>query len=216
MQATLLTAAASASRITYACCRAGLANTASPNANVLRYGSHLSGDKARSVLDHLREGNGTSQTGRLVGVHRETATRLNGGPDSTLKRPTTSTWLFPPRTREVQFDENWVFVAKQQENCDPANPADARKGDYWDHVAYDPEHRLSLAVIPGSRSIGNAEAIVPEVKQRLGGEPPELITSDEAPAYATAIEQTFGVPVVQASVRPGRPRIAPQRRLLVG
>lgn len=53
MQATLLNAAASASRITSAYCRAGLANTASPNANVLRYGSHLSEDKARSVLDHL-------------------------------------------------------------------------------------------------------------------------------------------------------------------
>ena len=43
-------------------------------------------------------------------------------------------------------------------------------------------------MIPGSRSIENAEAIVTEVKQRLGGELPELITSDEAPAYATAIE----------------------------
>lgn len=125
MQATLLTAAASASRITSACCRAGLANAASPNANVLRCGSHLFEDKARSVLDHLREGNGTRQTGRLVGVHRQTATPLSGGPDSTLKRTTTSTWLFPPRTREVQFDEKWVFVAKQQKNGDPTNPADA-------------------------------------------------------------------------------------------
>ncbi len=62
----------------------------------------------------------------------------------------------------------------------------------------------------------NAEAIVAEVKQRLGGEPPELITRDEAPAYATAIEHTFGVPVEQAPNRPGRPRIAPRRRLPEG
>ena len=71
-------------------------------------------------------------------------------------------------------------------------------------------------MIPGSRSIENAEAIVTAVKQRLGGEPPELITSDEAPAYATAIKHTFGVPVLQEPNRPGRPRIAPERRLPEG
>ena len=40
------------------------------------FGSHLPEDKARSVLDHLAEGNGTRQTSRLVGVHRDTVTRL--------------------------------------------------------------------------------------------------------------------------------------------
>ena len=63
----------------------------------------------------------------------------------------TSSWLFPPATREVQFDEKWSFVAKKQKNCDPANPADDNKGDWWDHVAYDPEHKLVLAVVPGAR-----------------------------------------------------------------
>jgi hypothetical protein len=48
---------------------------------------------------------------------------------------TTNSWLFPPRTCEVQFDEKWSFVAKKQKNCDPLNPDDAPKGDYWDHVA---------------------------------------------------------------------------------
>ena len=37
---------------------------------------HLPEDKARSVLDHLAEGNGVRQTGRLVGVHTDTVTRL--------------------------------------------------------------------------------------------------------------------------------------------
>jgi LacI family transcriptional regulator len=40
------------------------------------FGSQLPADKARSVLDHLAEGNGTRQTSRLVGVHRDTVTRL--------------------------------------------------------------------------------------------------------------------------------------------
>jgi hypothetical protein len=50
----------------------------------------------------------------------------------------TSSWLFPPRTREVQFDEKWAFVGKKQKNCDPNDPDDDQCGDYWDFVAFDP------------------------------------------------------------------------------
>ena len=126
--------------------------------------------------------------------------------------PTTSWWLFPPRTREVQLDEKWAFVGKKQAQVDASDPEDDHKGDYWDHVAFDPEHRLVLAVVPGARSIENAEAIVEEAKQRVAEGVPLLLTSDEYPAYETAIERTFGVPVPTPS-GPGRPRIVPQRAL---
>ena len=56
---------------------------------------------------------------------------------------------FPPRTREVRFDEKWAFVAKKEKNCDEDDPADDHKGDTWDHVAFDPESRLVLSVVPG-------------------------------------------------------------------
>jgi hypothetical protein len=129
----------------------------------------------------------------------------------------TSAWLFPPATREVQFDEKWAFVGKKQQNCDPEEPRDAQCGDYWDFVACDPEHRLVVAVIPGAQSIENAEAIVAEVHQRLGGRAPALVTSDELPAYATAIATTFSTPVAAPAQRgPGRPRILPQRSLPPG
>jgi IS1 family transposase len=125
-----------------------------------------------------------------------------------------SWWLFPPQTREVQFDEKWAFVGKKQQNCDPDDPDDVNCGDAWDFVAYDPEHRLVLAVIPGARTVETAEAIVAEVKERLGGKPPDLITTDELPAYKTAIETTFSEPVPTPRGRgPGRPRVRPERRL---
>lgn len=38
--------------------------------------SHLPPEKARSVLDHLSEGCGVRQTGRLVRVHRDSVVRL--------------------------------------------------------------------------------------------------------------------------------------------
>jgi IS1 family transposase len=125
-----------------------------------------------------------------------------------------SWWPFPPNTREVQFDEKWAFVGKKQKHCDPANPDDDHCGDYWDYVAFDPEHKLVLAVVPGARSEENAHAIVAQVKERLGGSAPDLMTSDEYPAYATAIEETFSTPVSAPPERkPGRPRILPERRL---
>lgn len=105
-------------------------------------------------------------------------------------------------------------MAKEQAHRDPDEPADAQCGDYWDHVAYGPEHRLVLAVAPGARTVENAEALVGQVKRRLGGRAPDLITSDEYPAYATAIEAAFGEPVAPPTKsRPGRPRVAPRRRL---
>jgi hypothetical protein len=133
------------------------------------------------------------------------------------ERPTTRSWLFPPATREVQFDEKWAFVFKKQKNCDVHDPDDDHRGDYWDFVAYDPEHRLVLVVVPGARTLENAVITVEETKARLGDEPPALMTSDELAAYATAIETTFGVPAPPPERRgPGRPRVAPELRLPAG
>ena len=78
-------------------------------------------------------------------------------------------------------------MGKKQKNCDPNNPDDDQCGDYWDFVAFDPEHRLVLAVVPGARLGENAQAVVEEVKERVGRSAPALMTSDELPAYTTAI-----------------------------
>jgi hypothetical protein len=133
----------------------------------------------------------------------------------TPRPPTTSWWPFPPCTREVQSDEKGAFVGKKQKDCDPADPADDHCGDYWDYVAYDPEHRLVLVVIPGARTEENGRAIVAEVEARLGGAPPESMTSDENPVYEAAIRDTFGEPV-PAERGPGRPRVVPERRVPEG
>jgi hypothetical protein len=126
---------------------------------------------------------------------------------------TTSSWLFPPQTREVQFDEKWSFVGKKQKHCDPLNPADDHKGDWWDHVAYDPEHKLVLAVVPGARVTESVAEVVAEVKDRLGDQPPALMTSDEHAAYETVIATTFSEVVPQAPAGPGRRPLLPERRL---
>jgi IS1 family transposase len=106
----------------------------------------------------------------------------------------------------------WSFVAKKQKNCDPDDPADDHKGDWWDFVAYDAEHRLVLAVVPGARSIENAEEVVREAHDRTGGRTDVLFTSDELAAYETAIDHVYGVPVEpKPAGSPGRPAVVPGR-----
>src|SRR3954452_14992261 len=120
---------------------------------------------------------------------------------------TTSSSLFPPRTTEVQFDEGWSFVAKREKNCDRRDPADDHEGDYWDHVAYDPEHRLVVAVVPGARDVEGTEALVGEFRRRTGGRTMRLMTSDAYPAYESAILQAYGEEVTPPRTgRPGRPK----------
>jgi IS1 family transposase len=116
---------------------------------------------------------------------------------------TTNSWPFPPQTREVQFDEKWSFVFKKQEHCDAEDPADAHHGDWLDHVALDAESRLVLAVVPGARDAENVEEVVDEVKQRTGGRVLDLMTSDNYPAYETAILNAYGREVTTTPT--GRP-----------
>jgi len=118
-------------------------------------------------------------------------------------KSTTSLWLFPPRTREVQFDEKWSFVFKKQEHCDETNPADDHHGDWWDHVAIDPETRLVLCVVPGARNTENVTEVVGEVKDRTRGRVLDLVTSDNYPAYETALLEAYGQEV--ATTPAGRP-----------
>jgi IS1 family transposase len=120
----------------------------------------------------------------------------------------TTNWsCFPPRTREVQFDEKWAFVAQNEKNCDPTDPADDRKGDTWDQVAFDPEHRLVVSVVPGERSAENVAEVVEDFKRRTEGRAMNLMTSDGYSAYETAILDAYGVTVTPPRTgRRGRPR----------
>jgi IS1 family transposase len=118
--------------------------------------------------------------------------------------------LFPPRTQELQLDEKWAFVYKKQKHCDLTNAEDHHAGDCWDHVAFDPEHRLVLNVLTGKRSGSLVMDLVKRARQQLQGRIPRLITTDNFPPYATAIDLVFGqaprpVPSGQGKKRPPDP-----------
>ena len=74
-------------------------------------------------------------------------------------------------------------------------------------MAYDPEHRLVVAVVPGGRDVEGTEALVGEFRRRTEGRAMRLMTSDAYPAYETAILDAYGEEVTPPRTgRPGRPK----------
>ena len=106
---------------------------------------------------------------------------------------------------------------KKQRHCDPDDEADWFKGDQWDHVAFDPDSRLVLSVVVGKRLAENAVLLLEDVRQRLGGRVPELVTSDEYAAYPGALLAAFGEEVMPPRTgkpgRPAGPRLVPPEGL---
>src|SRR6266446_1832376 len=128
---------------------------------------------------------------------------------------TSNSWLFPPNTHEVQCDEKWSFVARKQKRCDLENRGDHTKGDCWDYVAYDPQHKLVLEVIVGRRCNRHALELMAAVKRktRLPSQGRArrkaksrrkrkarrkasalLLATDGYTAYPRAVKLTFGSP----------------------
>ena len=180
------------------------------------YRAHTDPAKVVSILHHVQEGCGMRATGRLLGIKEETVIRYAKlAPAGTPRSCTGGWWPFPPRTREVQLDEKWSFVGKKQRRCDDEDPDDHHRGDCWDHVSYDPEHRLVLGVLCGKRSGSRVVQLVRRTHAQLcggggggrgGRKPLRLFTTDAFPPYATAIELSFGNPVRPRPSGQGKPR----------
>jgi len=98
-------------------------------------------------------------------------------------------------------------VGKKEKNCDPDDPDDVQQGDTWDHVAFDPEHRLVVSVVPGKRTSENVRRLLNDFKERTAGRLMNLITTDEYPVYETEILEAYGETVVpDRTGKPGRPQ----------
>jgi transposase-like protein len=151
------------------------------------YRAHLTEDKVLSILEHINEGCGVLKTARLVKVHPDTVSRYGRTAGEHSRAAHDELVAHSPETRELQMDEKWAFVAKKEKNCDEDDPEDRLRGDCWDHVAFDPEHRLVVSVVPGARTAESVRELVGDVKERLGGLAPELITTDEYSPYEGAI-----------------------------
>src|SRR5262249_13090739 len=118
------------------------------------------GGQVTSILEHITEGCGVLQTARLVKVHPDTVSRYSRAAGAQARAAHDELVARSPLTRELPMDEEWSYVAKEEKNCDEDDPEDRFRGDCWDHVAFDPEHRLVVSVVPGDRTAESVHELV--------------------------------------------------------
>jgi hypothetical protein len=78
-------------------------------------------------------------------------------------------------------------------------------------VAIDPESRLVLAVVTGPRDVEAVEEVVGEVTHRTGGRVLDLATSDEYPAYRTALLNAYGEEVTTTATSRRAREMVPEK-----
>jgi hypothetical protein len=97
-------------------------------------------------------------------------------------------------------------VRKKSKHCNDDVTDDSQQGDNWDHVAYDPEHRLVVRIVPAKRTAKNVEKLVNDFKKRTGGRSFDfaqdkimnLMTSDEYKPYEPVPSVVEGKAVLKA------------------
>lgn len=89
---------------------------------------------------------------------------------------------------------------KKDKQCNADDPADESLGSVWDHVAFDPETKLAVTVVPGKRGVANIRCAVKDFASRTNGVVPELITSDAYKPYRGVLLEVYG------EEKPGRRR----------
>ena len=78
-------------------------------------------------------------------------------------------------------------------------------------MAFDPESRLVLAVVPGARDAEAVEGVVDELKRRTDRDVLKLVTSDEYPAYETALLNAFGEEVTTTATGRVSRKMVPEK-----
>jgi IS1 family transposase len=152
----------------------------------------LSSERRAAVVAALVEGNSIRSTVRMTGVAKNTVVKLLvelGAACARYQRET----LVNLRCRRIQCDEIWSFVYAKEKNADPEMKAAGTAGDCWTWTALDPDTKLMVSWLVGSRDAGYAQAFVEDLAYRLASR--TQLTTDGNRLYLTAVENAFGMDV---------------------
>jgi len=94
---------------------------------------------------------------------------------------------------QVQLDELWTFVHKKERMLSEWEKLHSEYGDTWIWTAFDPVHKLVVAVLVGEHTEEEAVGLLARLRARLTEGCLPLLTSDSLPHYVQAILRVFGV-----------------------
>lgn len=158
----------------------------------------LKPEKRVAIVAALTEGCSIRSTARMVGVSRNTVTKLlvdlgeacTRFQDEAIRNLT---------TRRVQCDEIWSFVYAKAKNVPAEKQGEFGYGDVWTWTAIDADSKLCVSWLVGSRDSGVATEFMQDVAGRLANR--VQLTTDGLRAYLEAVEDAFGSQVDYAMLQ---------------
>ena len=144
------------------------------------------------ILALLVEGTSMRAVSRLTGVSINTVTKLleDAGRVCIAHH---SHAVQNVKSKRVQCDEIWSFVAAKQRNVPAMKSAPDVAGDVWTWTALDAESKLIVSYMVGTRDADAASIFMHDVAYRLATR--VQLTTDGHAAYLQAVEGAFGMDV---------------------
>ena len=94
------------------------------------------------------------------------------------------------KAKRVQCDEIWSFCYAKNKNVPGAKAAADGAGDAWTWTGIDPDSKLIISWVVGSRDSHSAKALMDDLAARLASR--VQLTTDAHRAYLVAVEEAFG------------------------
>lgn len=171
-------------------------------------------DRVR-VIAALVEGNSIRSTVRMAGVAKNTVTKLlvelGAACSAYLGEHVKNI-----RARRIQCDEIWSFVGCKQKNVQPGE--EGERGDVWTWTALDPETKLIVSYLVGSRDSTSASVFVHDLAGRLASR--VQLTTDGHKVYLDAVDDAFAGEIDYAMLikvyengNPGAGRYSPAKHI---
>jgi IS1 family transposase len=150
----------------------------------------LSTAKRVAIISALVEGCSVRSTCRLTGAAKGTVLSLLASVGRACAAYQDQAIRNVP-SRRVQIDEIWSFVACKQKNVTEKILERVQgAGDAWTFVAIDPDSKLVLSWLVGTRDTGCATEFMQDVAGRLSNR--IQLTTDGHKMYLSAVEDAFG------------------------
>lgn len=160
--------------------------------------NRLGPEKRVQILHMLCEGSSIRAITRVMGVSKNTVTKLieDVGNACTAFHDET---VRNVRAKRVQVDEIWSFTYAKQRNVASAKAAPDGAGDTWTWTGIDADSKLIISWFIGARDSYTARLFIDDLASRLANR--VQLTSDGLRAYLEAVEGAFGADIDYAQLQ---------------
>jgi IS1 family transposase len=158
----------------------------------------LKTEKRTTIIAALVEGNSIRATARMVGVSKDTVSKLQVEIGAACARYQHEVLRDLP-SRRVQVDEIWSFVYAKAKNVPQRLSGRFGVGDVWTYTAIDADSKLCISWLVGPRDGGTATEFMQDVASRLSKR--IQLSTDGHVMYLDAVEDAFGASVDYAMIQ---------------